>query len=952
MPTRTEADVLREILPPTLYDRIPDIIQGTTRLALLMQSSHLDYDWIGTFWQNLRYGFDGRNTKSTADFAIQNVLDNAAALVSVPDSRFTFSIAEMRFLQEAIAHNPSLQRAFQDAGPRFDILGAAVETPDAILPEGEAYIRCYLQGYLWAVNAFPTTDLLSCAWLPDSFGFCSSLPILYNAMGIGAVGLQRFPGSVEQGTASQYMNGKLAPYLYAQKQIDFQWVGADGAPLLVHWLQNTYNQDFATVKDLGTRLTGAQWDGNALVAATQYCLVPIGNDLACPDANLATIVDEWNSGPPRGTNPDQLVAAGTVAQYIELLGFHQDKILPVDLRQFPPTPYWTGFYAMRPGIKQLQRRGTMAALAAEAFGALALLAPDVYGTSELQPTIDAAWSSLAIGTSHNILTGCAPDLTTYAEQRPFLDMACGGAERTRDAVVTMLAQATWNTVYTGSGWPVVVFQQNSVPVGPAALAEYVPDPALGIDFSTVTSIALGNANVSTPVQQSSDQTLLFQATVPALGYQQGAFATTPPNSWLGELVFGTVSPGVFFLQNQYLRAEIGDDGRILQLVDRQTNGNVLSGAGNDLVFYTDTGNIYRFGNELSSFWHLYSISAAWGSPARTVLETGPVRLRVRCEATATVDNNNGPSTNTYVREYSLVAGEPFLRITTSGVAPAETSMFTMMPLSAGIDGVQYGTMAHWDDLLPQPPCASEWPPPYFFASHDFVVTMNNGTPTAAVYHECMPCWSRFNLGGLGDALMGCLSRNPRAGNDAYGAGGADFDRFTQVYALRVGSGLQPADSLQPLIEARTFNAPMQTRVVRPISWPSGTGPVVGTPLLEPQYSLASITQGTAYITAAKVRSGGPPEELILRIYTPAPGQPVQVTLGGSPRADDSTMTINTVAEVTALELPVTPGIPITLMGNLAFGFTPTRCLTTVAVTFLSSGGSDAHPCGSNMRGTR
>ncbi len=327
--------------------------------------------------------------------------------------------------------------------------------------------------------------------------------------------------------------------------------------------------------------------------------MPIGDDLACPDAKLVGLVDDWNNQQP--SPPTQLVATGTVAQYIELLGFHQNRIQPVDLRTYPPTPYWTGFYAMHPGIKQLMRRGTMAALAAEAFGALALLAPNVFGTSELQPTIDAAWSSLAIGTSHNILTGCAMDLTTYTEQQPFLQMGCGGAENTRDTVVNMLAQATWNQPYTESQWPVVVFQQNSVSAGTAALAEYVPDPALGIDLSNVASVALANSNVSTPVQQSADKTLLFQAVVPALGYQQGTLATTPPNNWLGELVFGTLSPASFFLQNQYVRAEIGNDGKILALFDRQKQVNLLSGPGNDLVFYTDGGNGYRFGNEVPGF---------------------------------------------------------------------------------------------------------------------------------------------------------------------------------------------------------------------------------------------------------------------------------------------------------------------------------------------------------------
>ena len=38
MPARTEEQALRALLPDTLYPRIPDIIKGTTKLAVLMQS--------------------------------------------------------------------------------------------------------------------------------------------------------------------------------------------------------------------------------------------------------------------------------------------------------------------------------------------------------------------------------------------------------------------------------------------------------------------------------------------------------------------------------------------------------------------------------------------------------------------------------------------------------------------------------------------------------------------------------------------------------------------------------------------------------------------------------------------------------------------------------------------------------------------------------------------------
>ncbi len=241
---------------------------------------------------------------------------------------------------------------------------------------------------------------------------------------------------------------------------------------------------------------------------------------------------------------------------------------------------------------------------------------------------------------------------------------------------------------------------------------------------------------------------------------------------------GTVRRGRFFLQNEFVRAEIGDDGRVLVLMDRQRQANLLSNPGNDLVFYNDSGNDYRFGNERANDpnWQFTRITPAWSAAARTVLETGPVRLRVRCEATATV--NGAPYT--YVREYCWSPARPFLRVAnTSGVAPEKYLGLHQRAICRHQRAIRHDGAL--DDLLPTPD-SSTWPAPYFFVSHDFVIATANGNPAAAVYHECVPCWSLSN-----GALFGCLARNPDAYNTDYGAAGTDFDRFTQVYALRVGT---------------------------------------------------------------------------------------------------------------------------------------------------------------------
>ncbi len=117
----------------------------------------------------------------------------------------------------------------------------------------------------------------------------------------------------------------------------------------------------------------------------------------------------------------------------------------------------------------------MAALAAEAFGALALLAPNVFGTSELLPTIDAAWGSLAVGTSsqhpHRLCDG--PHDVRGAAVRCW-QMGCGGAENARDAVVNIAGtgrRGASRTRVASAGRRLSAEQRQA---GTAALAECAP----------------------------------------------------------------------------------------------------------------------------------------------------------------------------------------------------------------------------------------------------------------------------------------------------------------------------------------------------------------------------------------------------------------------------------------------------------------------------------------------
>jgi alpha-mannosidase len=329
---------------------------------------------------------------------------------------------------------------------------------------------------------------------------------------------------------------------------------------------------------------------------------------------------------------------------------------------------------------------------------------------------------------------------------------------------------------------------------------------------------------------------------------------------------------VYVLVNEFMRVTISQEANwgIEHLVHAETEDQVLAGPGNDLVFYGDGGGLYRFGNENGN-----SFSADTGVTVKPlgaeVLEAGPLRVRLRTEVTATPPNGGTPIN--FTREYALVAGEPFLRMSTTGAAfpadydPPGYSVMTRFPLASPVARISHGTGCHWTDVQPRGVDDGYWGPPVFRATHDFLVPEDaSGDALAAVYHGGMPAWA-FDENG---ALIGCLLRNTP--QSSYGAGGSDTAQHTQLYALRVPAGLAPPETGRPLQEARRFNTPLRVAAV-----PAGAGGSASSG------SLAAVSE-PAIITVAKPGSFDP-ASLILRLYQPSNRTAtVQVTLGSPPSA--------------------------------------------------------------------
>ncbi len=853
------------------------------RVLIISQSSHLDWDWVQTFDDYYQRSVDG---------IFMNALQLLTQYHTAP-AHYFYSIAEVAYLQRFATVHPDLLQPLRQVGEDLRIVGGGITSPDNLLPSGEAFIRDYLVGKTWVDQnlGLPIRQ----AWLPDDFGHDAQLPIVLEAMGLEGVGFARVPGV---DTSKSFSFGAVPPpgsvaSDLLQQGLDFVWQARDGSETLAHWMPGSYCQGDPPLRSPLSTIDAVRQvlATNQPASPTPYIFVPIGCDFRPPQAGLLDLVSMWNAQEYASTGV--WAVAATFDHYEQLVDAHRDVL---QTRRFDPTPYWTGFYASRPVLKSLHLRATQALLGAEIFGAIADAAARGNEDDWLQQVrgrtdaIGGGWATLVPGNHHDFITGTALDKVYQGEQIPRLSTAIsqGEAERTRamsDIVAAIAPQPAGENA-------VVVFNQ------------------LGFSRQGVAEVAgfEGQLPGNATVQASAEGGTLFAARVPSLGYATADSAATEVPAAQQVVLTVSTDGGTVVFENAALRATTSRDSgwSLTSVIDKQTQHETIASGqvGNSFGVYHDDGGLYRFGDEMEGC-HLTSDGAPeTAAGGATVMESGPLRARVVGQVT--IDGQM------FEKEYQLIAGEPFLRMRSTGAAPTATSVLVRFPLAGAIDDLAYGTAYHWHHQVPARARTLT-----FEATHDFLVPSFQGHPLAAFFHAGVPAWAAQPGGGVFAALW----RNAHQEVcDVYGASGIDAEPHTADYALRVASGIGDPEHGGQLREALAFEIPLQAMV----GTPSGT--------LPRSFSLASASPDSAMITAAKA-STADPSTLILRIYQPTDA-PLQINVRtGAASRFPATWRLG-VSGRTALEsdLPAAAVSRLALSGSPdTFSFVATRALTTVAM---------------------
>jgi alpha-mannosidase len=554
-------------------ERIREEYPPVGRLALTGHA-HLDLAWLWPVAETRR--------KARRTFAsVLGLMDR------YEDFYFNQSSAQLyRWIE---ADDPGLFEKVKErvAEGRWEPVGGSWVEPDCQLPGGEAFARQLFYGQRYFEERFGRR--CAAAWFPDTFGYSPGLPQLLRGVGLSGF----FTYKLNWNETNDFPHDL------------FVWEGIDGSRVVAHTFENPgtdYNGDVAPLDLYGT---WRNFDGKRYHRESLFSF-------------------GWGDG---GGGPSERMLE-SYARLREFPAMPRLRMARVNdfFADIPEDglPRWVGelYLELHRGtlttqakVKRLNREGEHRLLEAEAFATLAARRGAEYPSEELE----RLWKTLLLNQFHDILPGSSIS-EVYEDTHRELGETVASAGALRDLALRELAGESGDAA-----------RADGVLVANAALRPRPLTTILPVDEGVTVVGANGEP---LPTQRTADGLLVHapDRTVPGLGWTSLALledppAVTAPESPSGVRVDG--SGGRTVVENELLRVEIGADGSLDGVYDREAGREVLDGRGNRLLAYADK----------PANWDAWDIQEGYeaegeeipGAESVEVVEAGPLRAAVRVE---------------------------------------------------------------------------------------------------------------------------------------------------------------------------------------------------------------------------------------------------------------------------------------------------------------------------------
>ncbi len=498
-------------------------VQGFTQGALtLVGQSHIDLAWLWPGRESVR--------KVSRTFSTMSTL-----LDEFPD--FTYAQSQPQAYAYAKEFYPELYERVKAhvATGRWELVGGMWVEPDLNMPSGESLVRQLIYGMKFYDEEFGRRPRIE--WLPDTFGYCASLPQL-----LRKAGLDYF-----MTTKMNWNDTNEFPYDL------FHWTGIDGTSVLSYVCHGI--NEYTHPKEIRTH-----WDHHMKKSAHPEQMLLYGHGDGGGGVTREMIEYASRSSDLPGLPAARFGKAheffdAVAAANTNLPRWHGDMYLELH----------RGTYTTHAFNKRSNRKAEVLYRDAEIWGTFAW-AGDA-SAAERWEQLERGRKKLLYNQFHDIIPGTSiPE--AYVESRDDYRFIFENGAAVRDAALAALA----DTIDTrGEGTPVVLFN---------SLSWDREDPVLlegDLEWSRLGVYDEQGNRVAADVARGADgrSGLVVQITVPQMGYRTvwlreealpGETASSQPSS----AVFDGTWDTPFYL------AVWNDRGELTKLYDKVAQRDVLA----------------------------------------------------------------------------------------------------------------------------------------------------------------------------------------------------------------------------------------------------------------------------------------------------------------------------------------------------------------------------------------
>ncbi|MDI4648792.1 alpha-mannosidase [Cohnella hashimotonis] len=514
----------------------------------MVGQSHIDVAWLWPVRETVR---KTSRTFSTVD----------ALMREYPDFRYAQS---QPLLFEFLKNNdPELYGRVKSriAEGRWELVGGMYVEPDLNIPSGESLMRQMLYGQRFYQEEFGRGSDIE--WLPDTFGYCASLPQILKHGGVRYF----------MTTKLNWNDTNVFPYDL------FRWIGIDGTPML-SYLNHGINEH-TTPKDIHEHWQSYRQKD---VYPEQMLLYGHGDGGGGVTREMLEYVDlaDLMVGQPASKHSTAAdFFAGAEAKRSEVPEWHGDLYLELH----------RGTYTTHGRNKRSNRKAEVLYREAELWHALALPRLDAGLDGRLRSELHEGWKLILLNQFHDIIPGSAITEAYVTSEKEYGTIFEKGRNSLNE-ILPALAGGIDTTV--GEGMPYVVF--NGLGWARDMQAELAAKGFAGLLAGTLAAYDADGVRLNADAV-GEDRLAVRVPAVSAFGYKTiwlreqgdagaaaaGASGYTLGDSW----------------ETAVYRVRFNARGEIVSLFDK--------GAGREIVKEGEAANRFGFYHDRPTLWDAWDI---------------------------------------------------------------------------------------------------------------------------------------------------------------------------------------------------------------------------------------------------------------------------------------------------------------------------------------------------------